>query len=396
MSLFKRDKSGLSRGRRARRLRDRARMQLACSARFMIEELESRVLLNASPVERTPTFFTVALPPGTAAHSTLAQPSFAIRPAPITAGGFITGGPESGSSGLGFVHSQLAVRPDPPTLIVVGPPLPDWDLPTSLVVASESSPPLDGGQLPPLLVTSGTDRSGAVGSPTTAAGDRASSSAAPVPLNGTGWVNVASSAPVDSAPHATPLGDADSPILPDTSRVDVTGTLSPDKTMMSFEIPVGPRTQALGLDVRETDGDSNNMPVFGQMALLDPTGTTMAEFGPPSVPGPSAAPGHDGAIAERDERLPYLDSGHDRRAHVGGQLVVRNAIGNHGGPGPGVKQQYLVRSGRPATRSLQSRSRYRVIGEGPGIGRDLGRRANNARRIIDFYVDVECGVRGRR
>ena len=205
MSLLRRDETGFSRARRARRLRDRARRQLGCSARFMIEELESRVLLSASSGPPAVTFFTLDLPVQTAAISALAEPSFPIRQLSTTEGEITHGISEAVSAGMNFVHLQLSTRPDPPMFILLEPPMPAGDQPASLALERGSAPPLHYGQLAPPLATEGTDFSIDFGATTTATAEPGHVSPASVPSNGTGWVNYASAAN-DPAPICQSFG----------------------------------------------------------------------------------------------------------------------------------------------------------------------------------------------
>ena len=152
MSLYRRDETGRSRARRAHRSRCRARMQLACSARFGLEELESRVLLNASSGQPPVSVFTLALPVTTAAISTLAQPAFAVPHLAIAEDGFTSGLAESGSLGIVVAHLRLATPTNPPTLTLVGSSLPEGDPPTNFAITGAWSPPLNEGQVSPLLV----------------------------------------------------------------------------------------------------------------------------------------------------------------------------------------------------------------------------------------------------
>ena len=291
MSLFSRNESGHSRARRAHRLRRRARTQVTSSSRFVLEELESRVLLNASPGQGAPAFLALNLPLRTVAISTLAQPAFAVGQLSTAEGGFNNGLAEPGNSRMVYAHLRLPTETDPPTLFLVGPGVPDGDRPTISAGANQWSPTLDGGQISPLLATAGMGSSSDVGFKTTSAGDSEDGPEEPVPLNGMDRGTLASSLAEESALSSDPPGAPYWPLIGDLKHVEVTGTLSADQATMTFEIPVDTQTESLGLSVRETSGDSGALPVFGQMDLVNPAGTTMAQIGPPSGPGASVLQG---------------------------------------------------------------------------------------------------------
>jgi hypothetical protein len=289
LSLFRRDESGRSRARRARCLR--ARMQPTSSVRVVPEELESRVLLSASPVERAPVLFALDLPIKTAMISTMAQPSFAIRQPSTAEGGFNNGIAESGTTGMVLARLRLPTDTDPPTLVLVSPALPDGDLPTSSAVVNDWSPPLNPDQVPPLLVIAGMGSSSNVGFATTSTANPEYGREVPVPLNGPGQVNLASSFEDAAAEYASFPGAPNWPGIADVKRVEVTGTLSPDQTTMTFDVPVDAQTESVGVNVQAMGGGSNATPVVGLMALVNPAGTTMAQIGPPSGPGASVLQG---------------------------------------------------------------------------------------------------------
>ena len=48
---------------------------------------------------------------------------------------------------------------------------------------------------------------------------------------------------------------------------------------------MAPQTESLGLSVQRRAAAADAMPVFGQLDLVNPAGTTMAQIGPPSGPG---------------------------------------------------------------------------------------------------------------
>jgi hypothetical protein len=289
LSLFRRDESGRSRARRARCLR--ARMQPSSSVRLVPEELESRVLLSAGPVERAPALFALDLPIKTAVISTLAQPSFAIRQPSTAEGGFNNAIAESGMTGLVLAHLRLPTDTDPPTLVLVSQALPDGDLPTSSAVVNDWSPPLNAEQVPPLLVIAGMGSSSNVGFATTSTANPEYGREVPVPLNGPGQFNLASSFEDAAAEYANSPSAPNWPDGADVKRVEVTGTLSSDQTTMTFDVPVDAQTESVGVNVQPMGGGSNAIPVIGLMALVNPAGTTMAQIGPSSGPGASVFQG---------------------------------------------------------------------------------------------------------
>jgi hypothetical protein len=289
LSLFRRDESGRSRARRARRLR--ARMQPTSSIRLVPEELESRVLLSAGPVERAPALFALDLPIKTAVISPLAQPSFAISQPSTAEGGFNNAIAESGLTGMVLAHLRLPTDTDPPTLVLVSQALPDGDLATSSAAVNDWSPPLNAEQVPPLLVIAGTGSSSNVGFATTSTASPEYGREVPVPLNGQGQVNLTSSFEQAAGEYSSLPAGPNWPGIVDVKRVEVTGTLSPDLTTMTFDVPVDAQTESVGVDVQAMGGGSNASPVVGLMALVNPAGTTMAQIGPPSGPGASVLQG---------------------------------------------------------------------------------------------------------
>jgi hypothetical protein len=289
LSLFRRDESGRSRVRRARRLR--AHMQPTSSVRLVPEELESRVLLSAGPVERAPALFALDFPIKTAVISPLAQPSFAISQPSTAEGGFNNAIAESGMTGLVLARLRLPTDTDPPTLVLVSQARPDGDLPTSSAVVNDWSPPSNAEQVPPLLVIAGMGSSSNVGFATTSTANPEYGREVPVPMNGPGQVNLASSFEDAAAEYAGFPGAPNWPDGADVKRVEVTGTLSPDQTTMTFDVPVDAQTESVGVNVQAMGGGSNAIPVIGLMALVNPAGTTMAQIGPPSGPGASVFQG---------------------------------------------------------------------------------------------------------
>jgi hypothetical protein len=266
-------------------------MQLASSSRFMIEELESRVLLSAIQVERAPTFFEATSSARPVSLSALALPSLTISSSAITERGLMTGLSESGSYGVASVRARLPIRTDPPTVILLYPTMTDRDLPMSLPVESGLGVWSGGEPNAPLPISGGTYSSIDVGATTNADGELEPGAGAPAPLNGTGWVNVTSSAAGGSAPYGSPPGGPNSPMIGEARREEVTGTLTPNVTSLTFQIPVGQPTQSLSMSVRETGGEGTSPPVFAQMDLVNATGNMVAQFGPPSGPGASVLQG---------------------------------------------------------------------------------------------------------
>ena len=266
-------------------------MQPTSSVRLVPEELESRVLLSAGPVERTPALFALDLPIKTAVISTLAQPSFAISQPLIAEGGFNNGISESGITRIVLAHLRLPTDTDPPTLVLVSQALPDGNLPTSSAVVNDWSPPSNAEQGPPLLVIAGTGSSSNVGFATTSTASPEYGREVPVPLNGQGQVDLTSSFEEAAAENPSYPGANNWPVGADVKRVEVTGTLSPDQTTMTFDVPVDAQTESVGVNVQAMGGGSNASPVVGLMDLVNPAGTTMAQIGPPSGPGASVFQG---------------------------------------------------------------------------------------------------------
>ena len=114
-----------------------------------------------------------------------------------------------------------------------------------------------------------------------------------VPSNsGSGWIALQSIAvgPVD-----VPSGHFDGPQLPvqfNGSFAQLRGTLDASQPAMSYEIPIGPSTQSLGVSVRPaSDMPPGEVPVIDGMSLVDSTGNTLEQVSPADDSGgsPSAA-----------------------------------------------------------------------------------------------------------
>jgi hypothetical protein len=183
------------------------------------------------------------------------------------------------------VHVHLPTPSDPPLLVFAGPRMPAGEQWSSSAVDSQAPAPGDGGLGSPFLVIAGTDSSNDSGDTTTPAAGPATGPTASVQSSGMGWVNFESVPTSGSLPFPGLPGGPNWQNIADTRHVDVTATLDPDQTSVTFAIPVGALTESLGLSLRATAGD--DPAVVGQMDLVNPAGVTVDQFGPMSGPGPT-------------------------------------------------------------------------------------------------------------
>ena len=106
--------------------------------------------------------------------------------------------------------------------------------------------------------------------------------------NGMGWITFASGDTQESSALPDFRGGQNLPTAVDVRRMEIGGTLNADQTTMTFDIPVGPMTESLGLSLRELASDGGMTPAFGQFELLDPSGVPIEQSNPPPGPGPGA------------------------------------------------------------------------------------------------------------
>jgi hypothetical protein len=283
LPIFRQNDSGVLGARRARRSRYSA--QMASSARFLVEELESRVLLNGAPDQRSLPFFTSDLHLRAVAVSTWAQPPFDVAGGSTAKQAWDSGASPAVTDRLVLVHVHLPTQSDPPSLVFASPRMSEGEQGSNSAIDTQSAAPGDGGLASPFFVSAGTDSSNDTGDPSTPAAGPATGPSASVQSSGMGWVNFESVPTYGSLPFAGLPGSANWQNIADAKHVDVAGTLDADQTSVTFAIPVGALTESLGLSLRETAGD--DPPMVGQMDLVNPAGVTVDQFGPMSGPGPT-------------------------------------------------------------------------------------------------------------
>jgi hypothetical protein len=281
--MFRQNDPGLFGDRRARHSRYRALKSSA--SRFIIEELESRVLLNGTPEQRSLPFFIPNLPHPAVAVSTWAQPSFDVGQASTAQQAANSVASTAGLPRMVFVHLHLPTQTDPPLLIFADPQIPRGEQWTSSAVDTQSAAPAGGELAAPFFVITGTESSNDASNMAPAGGEPEYGSGASIQPNGVGRFNFTSVLPNDSVPYSSLPGGPNSLTIADTKHVDVPGMLDPDQTSVTFAIPVGALTESLGLSLREMAGDE--LPVLGQIDLVNPSGVTVEQFTPMPGPGPS-------------------------------------------------------------------------------------------------------------
>jgi hypothetical protein len=108
--------------------------------------------------------------------------------------------------------------------------------------------------------------------------------------------------------------------LPAEKHVEVDGLLESPQNSVTLQIPVGPMTHSVGFSVHG-GSVSGPLPVFDQMALVEPDGTTLAQLGPLWNPR-SNQPADDVTVSLNG-------------APMGGTLIVQLSAASNGAAGPG-------------------------------------------------------------
>ena len=245
--------------------------------------------------------------------------------------------------------------------------MPDGAESTSAAGRIDITAPADGGQVSPMLATAAMESPSDGGGMPTAVTNPLDGPQGSISINEMGWVNSASLAANESSPDSAPRAGPDWPVMADVRRMEMTGTLDPDQTSMTFAIPVGPLTEALGLSLKETGGVASEMPEFGQLDLVNPAGTTIEQVGPLSGPGASGPQAMTVQLRNATNGSRILVQITAAEPWSALQRLVRDRIGNHGCPESGLELQYFVRSGRSAARSGERVPGCWFIGAGPGI-----------------------------
>jgi hypothetical protein len=295
VSLFRRDKTGIS---RAHQLRGRARARLGRPPGVALEELECRVLLSTNSGNLNGPLYASELPIGPAILSPLQQSSNQFAAVRSSNAELRPDGGGLREPGLVFVHLHFPVTvTESPMLLVIGSHTTDGSSATNFADADQSMGSGVGvdvasfaqsGQLTPLTTFAGASSPDDDEGPSYATSIMSPPAPAVVTRSGAmGWVTIAPPNLEESTSFSAPPGGQSWPMITDVKRLDVTGTLDSDQTTMTFQIPVGPLTAALGLSLEEIGGSGGVMPALGQMELLNPNGTAIEEANPPPGAGPN-------------------------------------------------------------------------------------------------------------
>jgi len=181
-----------------------------------------------------------------------------------------------------LVHLHLLSQTDPPMAVVVGPRLPQGVYATS-PAAENVTEPASTGDLDGPITTPASGPSGAGGGgPMSTSGASGYGPLVQIQANsGMGWVEVNPTAPTGFAPSFSLPGGPNWPILSIVRHLDVTGILDPEQSSMTFQIPVTPGTQFLGLSVHQAESEPGGETAFlQQMDLVNATGSPLEQFGP--------------------------------------------------------------------------------------------------------------------
>ena len=202
----------------------------------------------------------------------------------------------SDASGAVFVQLRVATTTEPAMFLFIGPPGPNGASFTSPGIGNQAIGSTEMAKLPvptqpvqatPFLATAGAN---APGSYSTIPGTGSNGSLAgviAVGSTGVGRMTAANPAPGQLPSIASAPGGQNSPIIADLKRVDIAATLDPEQPVMTLQIPVGPMTGSLGLSLRDTGGTSGDFAEFGQIDLVNSTGTMVEQ----SIPSPVTAAG---------------------------------------------------------------------------------------------------------
>ncbi len=269
-----------------------ARLLRRSSPHVGLEELECRVLLSASLGDPGAPIYARDMPVGPAVVSTPQPPT--VYPGvtsvlqSLSPGNYGTRAPATV-----LMHLHLPAVTDSPMLLVISTHQPDGFQGTSLADADQSMVSVEGTdwasatQSAPItsVVTFADANSPGGDYGTPVATGSGSAPAVSIPARAMGWVTVANPATEGSMSFPGPPGGQNWPGAADEKRLDLTGTLDPGETAMTFQIPVAGMNDALGLNLDQTGGTGGMVPVFGQMELLNPSGTTIEQASPPAGAG---------------------------------------------------------------------------------------------------------------
>lgn len=315
MSLFGRDQHGPSRARRARRSRDRA--QAARLPRLAIEELETRVLLSGYGALQPVHLLTFELPPPAAAVSSIASSLFIVQHQSTAGQG--AAGVTSGSAAqwTNAVNGWEPTSTDPPLLVVVqhsfsadagsagpgagGGPAGSFDGEHSLSInadagnGSSSSGVNDFSSKIKDALQEATDAS-----------VTASTAVFLVPSDsGPGWVALqASTVPAQYAPTSSSFDGPEVTVPLSATYAELRGTLDAGQPVITYDIPIGPVSQSLGVTVRPAPGmPAGEVPVVDEMSLVDSAGKTLEQVGWPGGAGGFPSPAvlvqlHDAPVGD--------------------------------------------------------------------------------------------------
>lgn len=247
-------------------------------------------MLSLSPgVSGTP-YFDFERPVGPSLISTLPHLSNALLGAEPSQEIANPGISSTRGPGVVVVHVRVPVVTDSPMLLVIGPREPGE---SDVTGSPGSGDPLDsadegnnaasaeGGPVSPLQAFADANLPGDGEDAPVVTSTAGSNTEIATPAGGIGWVTFGPQAAGGSSTYFGASDGPNGPVLADMKRLEIAGSLSSDQPTMTFQIPVGPMTEALGLSLDQTGGNGGMVPEFGQMELLNPNGTPIEQAPPP-------------------------------------------------------------------------------------------------------------------
>jgi hypothetical protein len=301
LSLIGRNKTGPSSGRRARQ--SKARAQARRLPRYAIEELELRVLLSGFVAQQAANFVTFELPPSSAEVSSVARPLLLVQ-RQLTSGDGSTGDTSiSGTQWSTPTNGSQPAPTDSPLVVLVHPPLSTETATASSGPEGDLAPLLDPAQPLPVRATTGdvSSSSGVSGFSssiddavlaTSADNLTATPAVFLVPSNsGSGWVALSAYAPGQYDSTSSRIDGPELSVPASVSFAEMRGTLDAQQPAMMYDIPVGPMTESLGVTVRpEGEMPDGEEPLVDGLSLVDSSGKTLEQVGPPGGAGAFPSP----------------------------------------------------------------------------------------------------------
>jgi hypothetical protein len=297
LTLFRRDESGVSRAARARRARGRARRPPAHAPGFLVEELEPRVLLSASSFELPIHFFALHLPAISAAYSPLAQHSLVAQPSETTsfqsqqpANRSFDWPPARNSSSLVFLRAQPLAPTNASMVVVLDQQVAGNGASTSVNALEGAT--MQGGGVPNSLMlvrpdtTTSSASGGEIATGFEGTGD-APTGAMEAPGRPAYLVGATAVGVNGGGAYASPAGGGSWQYVPVAPLVNLSGVLDAGQLSMTYQIPLSSLNQILGLSLHGSGGDGE-IPVLGELELVNQMGVPLEELGPAYGPGQMA------------------------------------------------------------------------------------------------------------